>query len=65
MIFLPSLLLFISFTQFLERHTYDEVLADDQEEKGWKYILGDVFRYPNHKSLFAVVLGSGTQLFTL
>uniref|UniRef100_A0A2N9EI93 Transmembrane 9 superfamily member n=1 Tax=Fagus sylvatica TaxID=28930 RepID=A0A2N9EI93_FAGSY len=49
---------------FME-HTYDEVLADDQEEKGWKYILGDVFRYPNHKSLFAVVLGSGTQLFTL
>uniref|UniRef100_A0A2N9EHW4 Transmembrane 9 superfamily member n=1 Tax=Fagus sylvatica TaxID=28930 RepID=A0A2N9EHW4_FAGSY len=49
---------------FME-HTYDEVLTDDQEQKGWKYILGDVFRYPNHKSLFASVLGSGTQLFTL
>ncbi|KAL4638063.1 hypothetical protein ACB092_03G123900 [Castanea dentata] len=49
---------------FME-HTYDEVFVDDQEEKGWKYILGDVFRYPNHKSLFAAVLGSGTQLFTL
>ncbi|KAK4597003.1 hypothetical protein RGQ29_014857 [Quercus rubra] len=49
---------------FMER-TYNEVLTDDQEEKGWKYILGDVFRYPNHRSLIAAVLGSGTQLFIL
>ncbi|KAL0005090.1 hypothetical protein SO802_012651 [Lithocarpus litseifolius] len=49
---------------FME-HTYKEVLTDDQEEKGWKYILGDVFRYPNHRSLIAAVLGSGTQLFIL
>ncbi|CAG7895084.1 unnamed protein product [Brassica rapa] len=35
------------------------------EETGWKYIHGDVFRFPKHKSLFAASLGSGTQLFTL
>ncbi|RID76088.1 hypothetical protein BRARA_B03082 [Brassica rapa] len=34
-------------------------------ETGWKYIHGDVFRFPKHKSLFAASLGSGTQLFTL
>ncbi|CAL5354523.1 unnamed protein product [Camellia sinensis] len=31
----------------------------------WKNIHGDVFRYPMYKSLFAVVVGSGTQLFIL
>ncbi|KAH0939606.1 LOW QUALITY PROTEIN: hypothetical protein HID58_007067 [Brassica napus] len=30
-----------------------------------RYIHGDVFRFPKHKSLFAASLGSGTQLFTL
>ena len=38
---------------------------DDQEESGWKYIHGDVFRFPVYKSLFAAALGVGTQLFTL
>lgn len=61
----PSLLLIYFIYSFFKRHTYDEVLADDQEEKGWKNTLGDVFRYLNHKSLFVVVLGSNTQLFTL
>ncbi|EEF40534.1 transporter, putative [Ricinus communis] len=46
-------------------YAQDEEAADDQEETGWKYIHGDVFRYPKYKSLFAAALGSGTQLFTL
>ncbi|KAM7515908.1 hypothetical protein LguiA_005491 [Lonicera macranthoides] len=46
-------------------YAYDEETADDQEETGWKYIHGDAFRYPKHKSLFAAALGSGTQLFIL
>lgn len=48
-----------------ERYAHDEESAEDQEETGWKYIHGDVFRYPKNKSLFAAALGSGTQLFTL
>lgn len=48
-----------------ERYGQDEEAADDQEETGWKYIHGDVFRFPKFKSLFAAALGSGTQLFTL
>ncbi|CAI9758124.1 unnamed protein product [Fraxinus pennsylvanica] len=47
------------------KYAHDEETADDQEETGWKYIHGDVFRYPKYKSFFAAALGSGTQLFTL
>uniref|UniRef100_A0A5B6ZW78 Transmembrane 9 superfamily member n=2 Tax=Davidia involucrata TaxID=16924 RepID=A0A5B6ZW78_DAVIN len=47
------------------KYAHDEEVADNQEETGWKYIHGDVFRYPKHISLFAAALGSGTQLFTL
>ncbi|KAJ4846753.1 hypothetical protein Tsubulata_010238 [Turnera subulata] len=41
--------------------------GDEEEEKevGWKYIHGDVFRYPQKLSLFCSVLGTGTQLLTL
>ena len=47
------------------RYAQDEEAADDLEETGWKYIHGDVFRFPTRNSLFAASLGSGTQLFTL
>jgi hypothetical protein len=47
------------------RYAHDEESAEDQEETGWKYIHGDVFRYPKYKSLLAAAVGSGTQLFTL
>lgn len=60
----PPYFLFSSAVIFF-RYAQDEEAADDQEETGWKYIHGDVFRFPKHKSLFAASLGSGTQLFTL
>ena len=47
------------------RYTRDDEAVDDQEETGWKYIHGDVFRYPPNKSLFCAVLGSGSQLLAL
>ncbi|KAI8538612.1 hypothetical protein RHMOL_Rhmol09G0117700 [Rhododendron molle] len=43
----------------------DKELFDNQEERGWKSIHGDVFRYPKHESLFAAAIGSGNQLFVL
>jgi len=55
----------INFSPNFQRYAQDEEAADDQEETGWKYIHGDVFRFPKNKSLFAASLGSGTQLFTL
>lgn len=44
---------------------HDEELFENQDKTGWKFIHGDVFRYPYYKSLFAAAVGSGTQLFTL
>lgn len=54
-----------TFPHHVKRYAHDEEAADDQEETGWKYIHGDVFRYPKYKSFFAAALGSGTQLFAL
>ncbi|XP_031502659.1 transmembrane 9 superfamily member 3-like [Nymphaea colorata] len=62
--FLATILMRVLKNDFI-KYSHDEESADDQEETGWKYIHGDVFRYPKHKSLFAAVVGSGTQLFTL
>lgn len=62
--FLATILMRILKNDFI-KYSRDEETLDDQEETGWKYIHGDVFRYPSHKSLFAAVLGSGTQLLAL
>lgn len=39
----------------------DEAESLDQDEYGWKIIHADVFRLPKHISLFAAVIGVGTQ----
>ncbi|KAJ7514515.1 hypothetical protein O6H91_23G047900 [Diphasiastrum complanatum] len=44
---------------------YSNEDEEDPEETGWKYIHGDVFRFPPHPNLFAAVIGSGTQLLVL
>ncbi|KAA3466304.1 transmembrane 9 superfamily member 2-like [Gossypium australe] len=62
--FLATILMRVLKNDFI-KYGQDEEAADDQEETGWKYIHGDVFRFPKYKSLFAAALGSGTQLFTL
>ncbi|KAJ6926283.1 hypothetical protein NC651_010647 [Populus alba x Populus x berolinensis] len=40
------------------KYAHDEESAEDQEETGWKYIHGDVFRYPKYKSVLAAALVS-------
>ncbi|KAK4717133.1 hypothetical protein R3W88_015471 [Solanum pinnatisectum] len=62
--FLATILMRVLKNDFVN-YAHDEEAADDQEETGWKYIHGDVFRYPKCKSLLAAALGSGTQLFTM
>ncbi|KAI9087924.1 hypothetical protein K1719_030254 [Acacia pycnantha] len=47
------------------KYALDEESAEGEEERGWKNLHGDVFRFPKYKSLFSASLGSGTQLFTL
>ncbi|WOK93208.1 hypothetical protein Cni_G01902 [Canna indica] len=49
----------------LSNNSNDEESLEDQDESGWKYIHGDVFRFPKKKSLLSTVVGSGTQLFAL
>jgi hypothetical protein len=34
----------------------------DEEESGWKYVHGDVFRFPPQKNLFCAFVGTGTQV---
>lgn len=62
--FLATILMRVLKNDFL-KYAHDEESAEEQEETGWKYIHGDVFRYPRNKSLFAACLGSGAQLFAL
>ncbi|KAK8942059.1 hypothetical protein KSP40_PGU007573 [Platanthera guangdongensis] len=62
--FLATILMRVLKNDFV-KYDHDEETRDDQEETGWKYVHGDVFRFPNNKSLLAACLGSGTQLFAL
>ena len=43
----------------------DQDLGMVEDETGWKLLHGDVFRFPNHVSLFTAMLGAGTQLFSM
>ncbi|KAL9256164.1 Transmembrane 9 superfamily member 3-like protein [Drosera capensis] len=58
--FLATILMRVLKNDFV-KYAHDEETAEDQEETGWKYIHGDVFRFPKHKSLLAAALGSGTH----
>ncbi|KAI0495574.1 hypothetical protein KFK09_021875 [Dendrobium nobile] len=62
--FLATILMRVLKNDFV-KYAHDEETGDDQEETGWKYVHGDVFRFPKNKSLLAASLGSGTQLFAL
>ena len=39
--------------------------GEEEEETGWKYIHGDVFRFPPQKSLFSACVGTGTQILVM
>lgn len=39
--------------------------AMEEEESGWKYVHGDVFRFPPYKNLFCAFVGTGTQVRSL
>lgn len=46
-------------------HHHTTWTGEDQEETGWKYIHGDVFRFPAHLNLFCAAIGTGTQIFVM
>ncbi|KAA6422087.1 MAG: phagocytic receptor 1b-like [Trebouxia sp. A1-2] len=62
--FLATILMRVLRKDFL-KYTRDDEVLDDNEETGWKYIHGDVFRFPPHKNVFCAFVGTGAQLFTL
>lgn len=62
--FLATILMRVLKNEFL-KYTKDEELAEEQEESGWKYLHGDVFRFPRPLSLFCAMLGTGTQFLVI
>ncbi|GJP83701.1 hypothetical protein CLOP_g13826 [Closterium sp. NIES-67] len=62
--FLATILMRVLKNDFI-KYSRDEESSEEQEETGWKYIHGDVFRFPKNKDFFCAVLGSGTQLLFL
>eukprot|EP00897_Mesotaenium_endlicherianum_P009077 jgi/Mesen1/8198/ME000442S07474 len=62
--FLATILMRVLKNDFM-KYTREEENAEDQEETGWKYIHGDVFRFPPQVNLFCAVVGAGTQLLVL
>jgi len=43
----------------------EQDLEGAEDERGWKYLHGDVFRYPPNKALFSSIVGTGTQILTV
>jgi len=62
--FLASILLRVLKKDFV-KFAQDEEMLESHEESGWKYVHGDVFRFPRGRSLFAAIIGTGTQLLFL
>ena len=64
LVFLATILLRVLKNDFV-RFTADTELGEEAEESGWKYVHGDVFRFPSNTNLFAAMLGVGTQMLAL
>jgi hypothetical protein len=62
--FLATILLRVLKNDFVKYTTDDEV-GEDQEETGWKYLHGDVFRFPVHVNLFSSMMGVGIQILAI
>jgi len=62
--FLATILMRVLKNDFI-KYSRDDDTSDEQEETGWKYIHGDVFRFPPCINLFCAVIGTGTQLFAM
>ena len=43
----------------------EEEKAEEREETGWKLVHGDVFRAPAYPMLFAVTVGTGSQVLSM
>lgn len=62
--FLATILMRVLKNDFI-KYTREDESAEEQEETGWKYIHGDVFRFPPYPIWFCAMIGAGTQLLVL
>lgn len=62
--FLATIFMRVLKKDFL-KYAVDEEEVEDMEESGWKFVHGDVFRFPIHKSLFCAFAGTGLQVLVL
>jgi hypothetical protein len=62
--FLATILMRVLKKDF-SKYSVDEEEPEDMEESGWKFVHGDVFRFPANKSLFCAFAGTGLQVLVL
>lgn len=62
--FLATILMRVLRNDFV-KFSRDDEDPEEMEESGWKYVHGDVFRFPQSRSLFCAMVGSGTQILVL
>mmetsp|Transcript_1699 Transcript_1699/g.4580 ORF Transcript_1699/g.4580 Transcript_1699/m.4580 type:complete len:587 (-) Transcript_1699:241-2001(-) len=62
--FLATILLRVLKNDFL-KYTRDDEMGQEQEETGWKYLHGDVFRFPKNTNLLAAMIGAGVQMLSI
>ncbi len=62
--FLATILLRVLKNDFM-KYTRDDEMGEEQEETGWKYLHGDVFRFPPHYNLFSAMMGVGAQILVM
>ncbi|WIA33519.1 hypothetical protein OEZ86_006644 [Tetradesmus obliquus] len=64
--FLTTILLRVLKNDFMKYSAgRDDEAGEPEDETGWKYLHGDVFRFPQNINLFAAMIGAGTQIFVV
>ncbi|KAG1653817.1 hypothetical protein FOA52_001020 [Chlamydomonas sp. UWO 241] len=63
--FLATILLRVLKNDFLKYTKDDEMGQQEQEETGWKYLHGDVFRFPRSTNLLSAMVGVGAQMLSV
>jgi len=62
--FLTTILLRVLKNDFL-KYTRDDEMGQEEDETGWKYLHGDVFRFPQQVNLFTAMIGVGSQMLVI
>jgi MFS family permease len=63
--FLATILMRVLRADFVKYASEGLEDPEEADESGWKFVHGDVFRFPPGRSLFCACIGVGTQLLVL